>query len=218
MQREVRALAARTFFAQELSPGMNMDRAYTMIVYSSCQPCYGRRPAEFTYDIGDLVTLSSVLRLIGRAMRARLAHIAARIQFDPKLRRRFLPVWHQDILQSVKYKPRPLIEMLAREAAMINALIELGTTPDERNQSRFLKATCAAARIIALDSDVLQDLVLRTSAESLLHRGIFEDRHPVSPGRPDARIGGDKNRDDGSSDGRRQMADAGIVSDIEACA
>jgi hypothetical protein len=94
---------------------------------------------EFTYDIADLVMLSPVLRMIGRSMRSRLARIAATLESDPKLRRRFLPVWHQDILQSVKYKPRLLIEMLAREASMINGLIEWGTTPGERNQNKFLK-------------------------------------------------------------------------------
>ncbi len=173
---------------------------------------------EFTYDIGDLVTLTSVLRMIGRSMRARLAQIAARMEYHPKLRRRFLPVWHQDILQSVKYKPRTLIEMLAREAGLINALIEWGTTQNERNQIKFQRSIVTAAKIIGLDSDMLEDMVLRTSTNSLLHRGILERDDMGSPWSPDARIGGDEDRDHRSTDGSRQMADSRIVSDIQACA
>ena len=94
---------------------------------------------EFTYDIGDLVALTTVLRLIGRTMQARLAQISAGFQDDLRMKRRFLPVWHADILKAVKNKPRTLIEMLAREANMINALIELGTMPNERTTRRFVK-------------------------------------------------------------------------------
>src|SRR5579864_7908381 len=96
VQREVRSRAASKFFEEESRAAANMDRAFTMVVYSSCQPCYGRRPMEFTYDIGELVTLSSVLRLIGRGMQVRLAQISAGIQSDPRLKRRFLPVWYLD--------------------------------------------------------------------------------------------------------------------------
>jgi hypothetical protein len=217
VQHAVRALAAQTFFAEEWRAAINLDRAYTIVVYASCQPCYGRRPMEFTYDIGDLVTLTSVLRLIGRGMQARLAQISAGIQSDPRLKRRFLPVWHLDILKAVKNKPRTLIEMLAREGAMINALIELGTTPNDRAQKRFEKYTAGAARLLGVDSGVLQDLVLRTGAEHLGDGRILEDGDAVSAGSPDFGVSGNEDRDDGSADGRGQMADAGVVSDIHAC-
>jgi hypothetical protein len=216
VQRDVRTLAAQTFFAAEWRAATNMDRAYTIIVYSSCHPSYGRRPMEFTYDIGDLVTLKSVLRLIGRGMKARLAQISAGIQSDPKLKRRFLPVWHVDILKAVKQKPRTLIEMLARETVMINALIELGAMRNERTAKRFLKSTAGAAKLLGVDSFVLQDVVLRTAAENLVNGRIFEDGDAVSSGSPDAGIGGNENRDHGSPDGGGQVADAGIVPDIQA--
>jgi hypothetical protein len=217
VQREVRSLAAQSFFAEQWRAVANMDRAFTMVVYSSCQPCYGRRPMEFTYDIGDLVTLSTVLRLIGRGMQVRLAQISAGIQSDPRLKRRFLPVWHMDILKSVKSKPRTLIEMLAREAVMINALIELGTMHSSRTEKRFVKSVESAARLLGVGSQMLQDLVLRTGAENLVNGRILEDGDAVSAGSPDEWVGGDENCDNGSPDSGCEMADAGIVPDIQAC-
>jgi hypothetical protein len=216
VQREVRSLAAQNFFAEEWRAAINTDRAYTIVVYSSCQPCYGRRPMEFTYDIGDLVTLSSVLRLIGRSMQARLGQISAGIQSDARLKRRFLPVWHADILKAVKTKPRTLIEILAREGTMINALIDLGTMPSPRMAKRFVKSVASAARMLGVDSGVLQDVVLRTGAENLVNGRIFENDDAFAPGSPDAGIGGDENRDDRRPDGCGQVADAGIVPDIYA--
>ncbi len=217
VQREVRSLAAQNFFAGDWRPAINMDQAYTIVVYSSCQPCFGRRPVEFTYDIGDLVTLTSVLRLIGRGMKVRLAQVAAGIQSDPRLRRRFLPVWHADILKVVKAKPRTLIEMLAREAIMINALIDLGTTGSARTQKRFERNIVALARILGIDSGVLQDFVLRVGSENLVNGRIFEDDDVFSPGSPDSRIGGDEYRDDRSPHGCGQVTDAGVIPDVHAC-
>jgi hypothetical protein len=217
VQREVRALAARNFFAEEWRAAVNLDHAFTMVVYSSCQPCYGRRPAEFAYDICDLATLSTPLRLIGRNMQARLRQISEGFQDDPRLKRRFLPVWHADILRTVKNKPRTLIEMLAREASMTAALIDLGIRPDARAEKRFTKAVARTARILGLDSASLQDAMLQTAIENLGDSGIFEDGDMLAPGSPDARIGRDENRNDRSPDRSGQMTDAGIVPDIQAC-
>jgi hypothetical protein len=217
LQREIRSLAARNFFADERRPAANLDLAYTMVVYWSCQPFYGRRPLEFTYDIGDVVTLSTVLRLIGRGMQVRLKAISQGIQSDQRLKRRFLPVWYLDILKAVKQKPRTFIEMLAREAIMISSLIELGATGSERTARRFVKNTESLGRILGLDSTFLQDLVLRTGIEHLSHGRILKDRDKAAPGSPDARIGGDKNGNHGNTHSGRQVTNPGIVSDIQAC-
>jgi hypothetical protein len=210
VQRGVRTLVAQTFLDGDI------DRAFTIVVYSCCQPCYGRRPMEFAYDFGDAATLSSALRLIGRSLKARLAVLSERIT-DPRLKRRFAPVWHLDILQTAKNKPRLLIELLAREASMVNALIDLGTVGTERSARKFVKAVVAVARVAGVDSTVLQDLVLRTGVENLVDGRVFEDDDSLAAGSPDARIGGDEYRDHGSADGCGQMADAGIVSDVHAC-
>jgi hypothetical protein len=217
VQRDVRTLAARTFFAGESPAAVNLDSAYTMVVYSSCQPCYGRRPMDFTYDICELATLSTPLRLIGRSMQARLSEISESFQGEARLKRRFLPVWHVDILHQVQKKPRTLIELLAREAAMTAALIDFGTRRDARAEKRFVKAVVRAARVLGLDSAALQDAVLQTTIENLADGGVFEDGDMVPAGSPDAGIGGDENRDDRSADRRGQMADAGIVPDVQAC-
>jgi len=217
VQRDVRSLAAQTFFASESRVADDLDRAFTMVVYSSCQPCYGQRPMEFTYDMGDPAALAAALRLIGRSLQARLAQISARFPSDARLKRRFARIWHVDILNTVKRKPRTLIELLAREATMINALIDLGTRRDERTVKRFVKSTWSAARVLGVDSDALQDLVLRTSVENLGDARIFEDDHVFPTGSPDLRIGGDENCDHGSPDGGGQVADAGIVPDVQAC-
>lgn len=217
LQRKVRAFAAQNFFDEEARIGVNLDRAFTMVVYSSCQPCYGARPMDFTYDIGDLVTLSNVLRLIGRGMQARLAQISAGIRSDARLKRRFLPVWHLDILKAVKTKPRTLIEMLAREAVMINALIELGAVHTERSMKRFERSSASLARVMGVDSTVLYKLILRTSAENLVDGRILQDDDAFAPGSPQARVRGDEDRDYRSPDGCGQMADPGIVPDVQAC-
>jgi hypothetical protein len=217
VQREVRALAARIFFAEQWRTAVNLDRAFTMVVYSSCHPCYGRRPMDFTYDICELATLSAPLRLIGRNMHARLAQISEGFQGDSRLKRRYLPVWHVDILHAVKSKPRTLIELLAREATMIGALIDFGTRRDARSERRFMKAAIRAARVLGIDSATLQDAVLRTAIENLGDRGVFKDHHMIASRSPGARIGRDKNRDYRSADGRGQMADARIVPDVHAC-
>jgi hypothetical protein len=208
VQREVRALVMQNFSTA------NVDRAFTMIVYSSCQPSYGQRPMEFTYDLGDPATLPLALRLIGRTLQARLGQIHCE---DARTKRRFAPVWHVDIVNAVKRKPRLLIELLAREATMINALIDLGTMGEKRMAKRFVKSTLAAARVLGVDSGVLRELVLRTGAENLGYRRILEDDHVIAAGSPDAGIGGDKDRDHGSPDGRSQVADPGVVPDIHAC-
>jgi hypothetical protein len=211
VQREVRWLAVKKFSAA------NLDRAFTMVVYSSCHPSYGQRPMEFTYDLGDPATIPMALRLIGRSLQARLTQISVRFEEDARMRRRFAPVWHVDILNAVKKKPRLLIELLAREATMINALIDLGTMRDERMTKRFLKSTLAAARVLGVDSDTLLDLVLRTGVENLGHGRILENDDAAAAGSPDAGIGGNEDRDHGSPDGCGQVADAGIVPDVHAC-
>jgi hypothetical protein len=216
VQREVRSLAAQIFFGEPWRAAVNLDRAFTMVVYSSCQPCYGHRPMDFTYDICELAMLSTPLRMIGRNMQARLVQISKRFAGDTRLKRRFLPVWHVDILQSVKSKPRTLIEMLAREASMTAALIDFGTRRDARSGRRFTKTVERAARVLGISSAALQDAVLQTAIENLGDCRILEDGDMIAARGPDARVGGDENRNDRRAHGRGQMADAGIVPDVHA--
>ena len=216
VQREIRALVSRTFFAEEARAALDPDRAFTIVVYCSCQPSFGRRPGDFTYDACELASLAPALRLIGRSMRARLARISAGFE-DPRLKRRFLPVWHEDILNVVRRKPQKLIKLLAREAAAIDALIAMPAVGDALAVRRFEKRVASAARVFGIDSAVLQDLMLRAGAENLVDGRIDQDRDAIAPGSPDCRIGGNEDRDDRSPDGGGQMTDAGVVSDVQPC-
>jgi hypothetical protein len=64
-------------------------------------------------------------------------HAAAK----PELARRYAPVWHEDVLRAVQKKPREFIALLGGEAALINAVIDLGT-------ARRMAAVRPFARIV----------------------------------------------------------------------
>ena len=213
-QRDVRLLASREFFSGDARAAADTDRAYTMAVYSACQPCYGRRPMDFTYDAGDFSALAEALQKLGRALQGRLAEIT-RALTEPRLKRRFLPVWHQDILNTVKRKPRLLMELLAREASAINALIELGTMRDERAVRRFHHTCLRAASALGVPSQALEDTLLRAGIENLGDTGLFKDGDMFAPGSPDERICADENGDGWRARGGCQMTDAGVVADIQ---
>ena len=100
---------------------------------------------------------------------------------------------------------------------MINTLIDLGTRRYLRTAKRFVKSTVAAARVMGVDSEALEELVLRTGTENLGDGGVFEDEDVFPSGSPDTRVSGNENRDHGSADGRGEMADAGVVPDVQAC-
>ncbi len=170
---------------------------------------------QFTYDAGDEKMLANAMRLIGRGLQARLSEVTAHFR-DERLKRRLAPIWCQDIQNAARRKPRLLLELLGREASMVNSLIDLGTQRHGRTARRFLKTSSAAARVLGLDSAVLQDLVLRTGIENLSDGGLFEDSDLLTPGSPDTWIGTEEDGDHRSSDSGRQMADSGIVPDIEA--
>ena len=64
----------------------------------------------------------------------------------PELARRYAPVWHQDVLNAVKKRPKRLLELLGDEAALINAVIDLGTDRRMNAVKPFAKAASAALR------------------------------------------------------------------------
>ena len=107
--------------------------------------------------------------------------------------------------------------MLAKEAAVIEALIGFGSLRDENAAKRFRKFTTSAARFFYVDPKILQDHMLRAAAKNLSDGGALEDENLLASGSPDARIGGHEDGDDGCSDGGREMTDAGVVPDVQAC-
>jgi len=206
------------------------DTAYQFIVYAAARPCYGQPRTEFTYDIADLdATLNGSLRSIGRAMQTALGPIHQRLLEAgmPELSRRYAPVWHKDILRAVKQNPKRLIRMIASEARLVNAMIDLGTM---HHVSKFERAVTSALRNVA--GDDMCELGLRAlveasevlakqrrapgSVDGLIDVGILEHDDARPARRPNLRIGGKKNRYYRSARGGSQVADAGIVPDVHA--
>jgi len=124
------------------------DGAYPLIVYQASRLCFGRARTEFTYDVADPQTLPAALRMIGQALRRILAGVETTLRESgrPQLARRYAPVWHEDILNAVQKRPKRLLELLGDEAALINAVIDLGTNRRMDAVKPFAKAASGALR------------------------------------------------------------------------
>jgi hypothetical protein len=128
-------------------PGRFEDRVdcYPMIVYQACRPFFGRPRTEFAYDVRDFPwcedTLASSWKLTGRGLQRVLAGIEARLRElgNEQLARRYSPVWFEDVLVAVQRRPKPYADLLARESAIINAVIDLGTQPKVASVNRSAK-------------------------------------------------------------------------------
>jgi hypothetical protein len=126
------------------------DGSYPLIVYQASRMCFGRARTEFTYDVADPDTLPVALRMIGQALRRVLAGVEIKLRESgrPELARRYAPVWHQDILNAVRKRPKRLLELLGDEAALINAVIDLGTDRRMDAVKPFAKTAIATLRNI----------------------------------------------------------------------
>jgi hypothetical protein len=67
----------------------------------------------------------------------------------PVLARRYAPVWYEDVLVAVRKKPRRYVDLLAREALFINALVDLGTERSVAAVNRFARTASLALRKIS---------------------------------------------------------------------
>ncbi len=142
----------------------DLDTSYQFIIYAAFPPCYGRPRTEFTFDVADPGALPAAMRTIGRATQSVLESVEERLYGlgMPVLARRFAPVWHQDIFRAVKARPKLLIGLLASEARLINAVIDLAAMPNPR---RFQREAGAALRKIA--GDDMRELGLRALMEAV---------------------------------------------------
>ena len=225
LQRWLRDQVADGYF-EDLAHFENRLTAYPMIVYQASRLCHGRPRTEFTYDLRDYpecrTTLIMSWKLTGRAIQAILARIEQRLSDAGmiELSHRYAPVWHKDVLVSVQKKPSPYVELLMAEAALINAVIDLGTERSVQAANRF--ATCVNLNLRKMCGMDLRELGTGVLVEAtralnhLINGGVLEDSDMLSTGSPDVRIGGQKNGDDGSAYSGRKMGDPGIVADIDA--
>ena len=185
---------------------------------------------EFTYDVADPETFYSAWRSLGNSVRTVLAPIEKRLRDSDEVEvaRRYGSVWHQDVLMSVKQHPRPFIRLIALEARLVEAVIDMGTRRNERAVIRFHRI--AENTLSSFYGDDMTELIPGLIEEAtrvltadfvsrsnhLLDAGIAKHDHARAAGSPDLGIGGQENGNHRRPHGGGKMADAGIVADVYA--
>lgn len=213
-------------------------RAYPMIVYQACRIFPGRPRTDFTYDLGNYPWSNDTLvyswRMSGSAIQRVMEGLKRRLHDAGRtsLACRYAPVLNHDVLLAVQRRPRAYASLLVREAAIINAVIDLGTRRDPQTIHRSAKLMNQALRnmhfqdLRRLGPDLLEEarraLALRPAnygVDGFDNGGdarIPQNANPLASRSPYERIGGQKDGDHRYSRGGRQMGDSGIVSDVDA--
>jgi hypothetical protein len=237
LQRSLRAGVASAYF-KDLASFEDRHAAYPVIVYQASRLCHGRPRTEFTYDLRDYpecrTTLAASWKLTGRAIQAVLRCIELRLHDAgmTRLAHLYAPVWHQDVLVAVMKKPKPYVDLLMAESAVINAVIDLGTERSVEAANRFGKtvhlnlrklygADLQALGVMALEEaarvlSLSQSLSDAGRGGDLIDTGILEHDDMRATGSPHARIAGEENGNDGRTDSGCQMRDTGVVTDVYA--
>ena len=124
------------------------DAAFPLLVYAASRPCRGRPRTEFTYDVADAEVLPRALHQIGASLQSVLETVERGLHDcgRPALARRYAPRWHQDVLRAVQIKPRPLLGLLGDEAAVVNALVGLGSGRKMQAVKPFARSASMALR------------------------------------------------------------------------
>ena len=165
LQRKLRQWIPEAYFAD---PARYEDReaAYPLLVYVAGRVCQGRPRTEFTYDIADEEIMPRVTYLIGAALQGVLRGVERRLNEAgrPELARRYAPRWREDVMRAVRAEPRPLMALLGDEAALINAVIGLGTARNFDAVRPFAKAASLALR--HMYGEDLRPLVQRVLEEA----------------------------------------------------
>jgi hypothetical protein len=237
LQRWLRDQVADAYF-EDLQRFENRQAAYPVIVYQASRLCHGRPRTEFTYDLRDYpecrTTLATSWKLTGRAIQAVLGRIERRLNDAgmTELAHRYAPVWHQDVLVAVKKKPKPYVDLLMAESAVINAAIDLGTERSTESANRFAKTVhLNLRRVCGMDFEGLGAGALEESTRALARyqascrdnvgdRGALQNSNVtgdlMAARSPDARIAGKEDGDHGCAHRGGQMRDAGVVTDVDA--
>jgi hypothetical protein len=243
LQRWLRNRVAEAYF-QDGARFADRPAAYPVIVYQASRLCHGHPRTEFTYDLRDYpecnTTLEASWKMTGRSIQTVLRRIECRLLEAGmvELAHRYAPVWHKDVLVSVQKKPRPYVELLTAEAALINAVIDLGTERSVQAANRF--AACVnlnLRKMCGMDLRMLATGVLEEASrvlllagleapgglkpaphglDNLIDRGVLEDGHVRSARSPNLGIAGEEDGNDGSAYGGGKMGDPGIVADVDA--
>lgn len=150
LQNALRQWIPELYF-REAARYEDREAVYPLLVYEASRICRGRPRTEFTYDIADPEMLPCALKLIGRTLQGVLARVESALHAAGRLElaRRYGPIWHEDVLRAVQKKPRHLIALLGDEAALINAVIDLGTARRMEAVKPFARSAHLALRHVA---------------------------------------------------------------------
>ena len=162
VQKALRCWIPEIYF-QDPARYEDRDAAFPLLVYAASRPCRGRPQSEFTYDLADEEVLPRALYQIGASLQGVLETVERGL-YDrgfPALARRYAPRWHHDVLRAALRKPRPLLRLLGDEAAVVNALVGLGS-------GRRMQAVKPFARAASMTLRTMYGEDLRPLAHGLL--------------------------------------------------
>jgi len=233
VQRTLKAGIAAEYF-RDLTRLQSRDAAYTMIVYQSSRAYVAKTRHRFTYDLQEYpvcrAVVSAATTLIGARVEAVLEQLHQRLldAGELDLARRFTPAWHPDIVNAIRKKPRRLLDLLMREAEIVNAVIEMGTDRTIHGvHSCARKINTVLRRVQGVDMRRVGVTLLEAADDALTQSpesrgqdvfdtGIRQDLDMSSARRPDSGIGGQKYGDNRYVHRGGQMSNPGIVTDIQA--
>jgi hypothetical protein len=244
VQRALKEAIADAYF-RDLSRLQMRDSAYSMVVYQSSRAFTAKARHRFTYDLRDYPDCRPVVAAATMQIGARVERVLEQLQRrlidagQSELARRYTPAWHPDVVNSVRRKPRRLLDLLMREAEIVNAIVDMGA-------DRTHLAVYSCARKINTVLRCIQRMDIRNVGVELLETatraltqsptqasaqapvqemagfghdvfdaGAFEHRDVNAARRPDLRVGGQEDGDDRDPDSRSQMGDARIVADVQ---
>jgi len=149
VQRALRCWIPEIYF-RDPARYEDRDAAYPLLVYTASRPCRGRPQTEFTYDLADEEMLPRALHQIGGSLQSVLKTAERGLNDGGRsaLARRYAPRWHQDVVRAVQSKPRPLLDLLGDEAAVVNALVGLGSGRGMRAVKPFARSASMALRSV----------------------------------------------------------------------
>jgi hypothetical protein len=168
IQQKLRVWVPELYFADA---GRYEDRriAHQYLVYQASRVWHGTR-TEFTFDCVDPQCLKNALTMIGRSLQDVMAPVESRLRGAglEGLASRYAPVFYEDVRREVLKKPTRLVALLAEEASMIDAVIDLGTSRTALAAKRFLRIGTEAARRMTLTQTPACEVLFDQAAATLM--------------------------------------------------
>jgi hypothetical protein len=248
VQRALRQEIAQAYF-RDLSRLQARESAYTMVVYQSSRVFTSKARHRFTYDLRDYPdcrpALAAATMQIGVRVERVLEQLHQRLidAGQPELARRYTPTWHSDVVKAVRRKPRRFLDLLMREAEIVNAVIDLGTDRTHLAVYSCARKINAALRSIqGVDMRILGVEILEAATRALTQSPtqapvrspirapikamsgggqdvfdarVLQHRDVTTARRPNLRVRGQKNGDHGNAHRSGKVPDARIVADIQ---